>query len=76
MPPLPPPKPRINLDEKMNATDHYYSEQTRGNDQVITRAHSALPASVRPNPSVRAVSPTEERTVTPCAIEPDLVAKD
>ncbi|CAG9538494.1 unnamed protein product [Cercopithifilaria johnstoni] len=78
MPPLPPPKPRINFDEKMNATtDYYYSEQTRGNDQVITRAHSALPASVRPIPSVRVASPiTEERTATPRAIEPDLVAKD
>ncbi|VDK86617.1 unnamed protein product [Litomosoides sigmodontis] len=60
MAPLPPPKPHVNLD--------YYSEQTRGNDQVITRAHSVLPASVRPNPSVRALSPR--------SIEPDLVAKD
>ncbi|EFO15611.1 hypothetical protein LOAG_12898 [Loa loa] len=76
MPPLPPPKPRINLDERMNATDNYYSEQTRGSDQIITRAHSVLPASVRPNLNSRVASPTEERTTTPRAIEPDLVAKD
>lgn len=43
---------------------------------MITRAHSALPASVRPNASARVASPPEERTVTPRAIEPDLVAKD
>lgn len=50
--------------------------QFRGSDQIITRAHSALPASVRPNPTVRPTSPPEERTATPRAIEPDLVAKD
>ncbi|KAM3720482.1 Tensin [Dirofilaria immitis] len=78
MPPLPPPKPRINLDERMSsATTDHYSEQTRGNDQVITRAHSALPASVRPNLAVRPASPIDEqRITTPRAIEPDLVAKD
>lgn len=43
---------------------------------MITRAHSALPASVRPNPGGRAASPPEERAATPRAIEPDLVAKD
>ncbi|OZC07790.1 hypothetical protein X798_05185 [Onchocerca flexuosa] len=76
MPPLPPPKPRINLDERMNATDHY-SEQTRGNDQIITRARSVLPASVRPSPTVRTASPIDEqRAALPRAIEPDLVAKD
>uniref|UniRef100_A0AAF5Q5V1 Phosphatase tensin-type domain-containing protein n=1 Tax=Wuchereria bancrofti TaxID=6293 RepID=A0AAF5Q5V1_WUCBA len=78
IPPLPPPKPRINLEERMNATtDHYYSEQTRGNDQVITRAHSVLPASVRSNLSVRSGSPADEQHVAaPHGIEPDLVAKD
>nr|CRZ22386.1 BMA-TAG-163 [Brugia malayi] len=78
MPPLPPPKPRINLEERMNAsTDHYYSEQTRGNEQVITRAHSVLPASVRSNLSVRVASPVDEQhAATPRGIEPDLVAKD
>uniref|UniRef100_A0A915PFF6 Uncharacterized protein n=1 Tax=Setaria digitata TaxID=48799 RepID=A0A915PFF6_9BILA len=77
MPPLPPPKPRTNFEAKMNAaTADHYSEQTRGSDQVITRAHSALPASVRPNPTIRPSSPTEERIATPRAIEPDLVAKD
>ncbi|VDK30517.1 unnamed protein product [Gongylonema pulchrum] len=51
-------------------TDHY-SESTRGDEQITTRAHSALPAAVRPS----SVTHTDERAA-PRAIEPDLVAKD
>ncbi|VDN02180.1 unnamed protein product [Thelazia callipaeda] len=81
MPPLPPPKPRVNLEAKMNAAnDRFVSEQIRGNDQIITRAHSVLPASVRPVPAGIAHfghgGTDEEYIPTSRAIEPDLVAKD
>lgn len=53
----------------------YFNESNyRGNEQVATRAHSVLPASVRPSPTTQPASPGDGRT-TP-RIEPDLVAKD
>ncbi|VDN50825.1 unnamed protein product [Dracunculus medinensis] len=81
MPPVPPPKPRTNHDE---GNHDYYSHITsqryndlnliiRPTEQLATRAHSALPATVRPAVISRPSSPADDRSTL--QIEPDLIAK-
>uniref|UniRef100_A0A158R4Z5 Uncharacterized protein n=1 Tax=Syphacia muris TaxID=451379 RepID=A0A158R4Z5_9BILA len=49
-------------------------EDMKRSEQVASRAHSALPATVRPVSSARSPSPMDVSTAS--GIDPDLVAKD